>query len=213
MTRKQYERWLDFAVRMARGCYRHRTIPSGTWIEERMRTFIESCEDVYPSLKDWDHNTRWVRGDYAVGDLFTMSFDDVGHDFYTRAEEKLHDEADELFDRLCDERDIDDWKESDALRKAIHEERLSVLNSRAFERRSEEHQDRWERFFKDPVCCCVRAGLDMASAPSAGVVGFTVGDLRKMYPEGIPDWVAVFKDGKGKKIDIRTRPDSEGVWL
>lgn len=40
-----------------------------------------------------------------------------------------------------------------------------------------------------PAMCCVRAGLDMASEPSAGVVGFTAGDLRRMYPEGVPDWV------------------------
>lgn len=37
--------------------------------------------------------------------------------------------------------------------------------------------------------CCVRAGLDIAVAPSAGVMGFTAGDIRKMYPEGVPEWV------------------------
>jgi hypothetical protein len=40
-----------------------------------------------------------------------------------------------------------------------------------------------------PVACCVRAGLDMASEPSAGVIGFTAGDVRRMYPEGVPAWV------------------------
>jgi len=29
----------------------------------------------------------------------------------------------------------------------------------------------------------------MAVSPSAGVLGFTAGELRKMYPEGVPDWV------------------------
>jgi len=40
-----------------------------------------------------------------------------------------------------------------------------------------------------PVCCCIRAGLDMAVSPSAGVLGFTAGDVRKMYPEGVPEWI------------------------
>lgn len=40
-----------------------------------------------------------------------------------------------------------------------------------------------------PARCCVRAGLDMACEPSAGVVGFTAGDIRRMYPDGVPDWV------------------------
>jgi hypothetical protein len=31
--------------------------------------------------------------------------------------------------------------------------------------------------------------LDCASAPSAGVIGFTAGDVRRMYPEGVPEWV------------------------
>lgn len=45
--------------------------------------------------------------------------------------------------------------------------------------------DRWY----GPVSCCVRAGIDFAADPSAGVIGFTAGDVRRMYPEGVPDWV------------------------
>jgi hypothetical protein len=45
--------------------------------------------------------------------------------------------------------------------------------------------DRWG----GPVHCCVRAGMDMAVSPSMGVLGFTAGDIRRMYPEGVPDWV------------------------
>lgn len=46
--------------------------------------------------------------------------------------------------------------------------------------------------FRDPVAICVRAGLDIAVSPSAGVCGYSAGDIRKMYPEGVPDWVKVF---------------------
>lgn len=51
----------------------------------------------------------------------------------------------------------------------------------------------WEEAWLDqwfgPVSCCLRAGIDFASEPSAGVLGFTAGDIRRMYPEGVPDWV------------------------
>ncbi len=49
-------------------------------------------------------------------------------------------------------------------------------------------EERHYEQFVAPVVCCIRAGLDMVVG-STGVLGFTAGDLRKMYPEGIPDWV------------------------
>ncbi len=40
-----------------------------------------------------------------------------------------------------------------------------------------------------PVACCIRAGFDYAVKPSMRVLDFTAGDLRRMYPEGVPHWV------------------------
>lgn len=57
-----------------------------------------------------------------------------------------------------------------------------------------QYEKAYERFVS-PVACCVRAGLDVACAPSAGVIGFTVGDIRSMYPEGVPAWIAAFFEG------------------
>lgn len=102
----------------------------------------------------------------------------------------------------------------------------SVVDSdSAFEKASE----RW----CDPVAICVRAGLDIAVAPSAGVCGYSAGDIRKMYPEGVPDWVkAFFQPGEAvamhatnikgiyvpevtgfdeRKFD--ELPDEQAVWL
>lgn len=64
------------------------------------------------------------------------------------------------------------------------------------------------RFLKQ-VQCCIRAGLDMASAPSAGVLGFTVGDLRRMYPLGLPSWVTA---GFAPPLSADVSDDA-GVWL
>ena len=41
------------------------------------------------------------------------------------------------------------------------------------------------------VCAAIRAGLDVVLPDEwmAGVLGFTAGDVRKMYPEGLPSWL------------------------
>ena len=46
-----------------------------------------------------------------------------------------------------------------------------------------------ETLFENQVSCCVRAGFDVAVYPSAGVVGFDVGTLRRMYNGCLPAWV------------------------
>lgn len=63
--------------------------------------------------------------------------------------------------------------------------------------------------FEVQVSCCVRAGFDRAVYPSAGVVGFDVGMLRRMYDGEIPAWVI---EGYEPPITADT-PDDTGVWL
>lgn len=49
--------------------------------------------------------------------------------------------------------------------------------------------DRPGRFY-NRVICCVRAAVDLAIEASAGVLGFTVGDLRRMYDGEVPAWIS-----------------------
>ena len=49
-----------------------------------------------------------------------------------------------------------------------------------------------------------------------GVLGFTAGDIRRMYPEGVPDWVA---HGEWETIDVKGVipgigfvPEPKGDW-
>ena len=51
----------------------------------------------------------------------------------------------------------------------------------------------------DRIICVLRAGLDVAIPEecSSGVIGYTAGNIRKMYPEGIPSWVYRFLDFEG----------------
>lgn len=67
----------------------------------------------------------------------------------------------------CD--DDDDYRNEDIRRELAYEQ----------------YEDQW----LGPVRCCIRAGIDFACEPSAGVIGFTAGDVRRMYPEGVPEWV------------------------
>lgn len=78
--------------------------------------------------------------------------------------------------------------------------------------------EEWEERYLNPVVCCVRAGLDMASAPSMGVLGFTVGDLRRMYEtEGrVPAWIVTGLNTEGRPLteaEFAGLPDGEGLWL
>ena len=175
MTKEQFERWRDFALRMAKTCYSGKLrLPSRKWIIERVTEFLDDMEAYYPRIKDWD--SRWT---------------DAGPREYPCVSDSM---IEFEWNRMpWSVRRLDDGGE----------------NADAFT----EARDRWF----GPVNCCVRAGLDMASAPSAGVVGFTLGDLRKMYHEGIPEWIAEgFRDNRGKPYTgkrLARLSDREGVWL
>lgn len=62
--------------------------------------------------------------------------------------------------------------------------------------------------------CALRAGIDVVCEPSAGVVGYSVGDLRRMYPEGLPQWLvdAFAAEVPGAPTLLAAR-DNEAIWL
>ncbi len=62
---------------------------------------------------------------------------------------------------------------------------------------------------KDDFICTIRIAIDLFIQQSGGVVGYTVGDLRKAFDGNIPEEIAAGFEGG----DIRTAPDSAGVWL
>ncbi len=48
---------------------------------------------------------------------------------------------------------------------------------------------RWDDLWGCRIRSCIRAGMDLAVAPSAGVLGFTAGDIRRMYRGRVPAWI------------------------
>lgn len=91
--------------------------------------------------------------------------------------------------------------------------------------KSDSQFERWDDVHGAKIRCCVRAGIDLASEPSAGVAGFTMGDLRRMYPEGLPDWIVANFTHIGSPFEpvekcqpitadeFLAMPDDAGVWL
>ncbi len=63
--------------------------------------------------------------------------------------------------------------------------------------------------FGDMLSACVRAGFDLAVAPSGGVLGFTVGDLRIAVGPDLPDWVVNWFSPP-LPADVA---DAEELWL
>lgn len=163
MTPLQFDRWQDFALRMARTCYAKSRRPSAAWIAHRVEQFFDCFDqEEIPLIRNWDHSDEWpemVGRPDCIGTQVSSLF---AEDY------SLHPEFPKC--AAC---------KAGGYRGADHC-RCLELETIVWEQ--------WDDQWCGPVNCCLRAGLDMACAPSAGVVGFTAGDVRRMYPDGVPEW-------------------------
>lgn len=198
MTPEQYDRWRDFAERMARMCFTGRRRPDALWVQEQVATFFESIverdSDEARLIIDWDNSDDYDRREHQrsyclcrIGNNGTPKADCEecrGSGLYHRPTSGplCCDIVTQWLDncapsvgccRACRQYRYDDGYDGSC--------RCDELEMIVFEQ--------WNEQWGGPVRCCIRAGLDMASAPSAGVIGFTAGDVRRMYPEGVPDWI------------------------
>lgn len=188
MTQEQYDRWKDFALRMARTCFNRRRNPGPKDILARVQQFFEWVEDgchagdfadYLPTIESWDHCTDWsqeTKDSHQAKWKFPLQDPQPVCDF-------VADMAEYWIPGY--------WSIPDAKYEAVRE--------------------RW----LDAPSACIRAGLDMACEPSAGVVGFTVGDLRRMYPEGVPSWLTeqFINDKTGKPVRFNRLADKTPLWL
>ncbi len=184
MTEEQYERWHDFAVRMARTCYGGEVRagwPSGEWVLGEVERFFEGLDPLdIQVIRSWDHSDDYPEGHphyhaetfewgtrYAHGPC-------MGDDMTEQENEGWYEIAADMPAAVWKGRDLAEAEDCGEIEYEIE----GLI------------REEWIGRFYGPVHSCVRAGLDMACEPSAGVVGFTAGDLRRMYaPDPVPDWV------------------------
>ncbi len=156
MTPAEYERWKDFAVRMAKTVFRGYRRPGPRHILDCVQMWfcdIENDSGAY-NKETVLEITSWEDGpDHALPCDVALDYEESWMPDY--------------------------W--------------FGDMESVAWERR----RDRW----CDPPRICIRAGLDMALGCGIGVYGYTAGDVRAMYPEGVPQWISKQWDN-GTTIDI-----------
>lgn len=123
----------------------------------------------------------------------------------TPRKEKLISEINEFIDSLtsCGLDEVCDW-DGDKGSVYVCDEMSDFLWENRYE------FNRGKGRFGTMLSACVRAGFDMAVCPSAGVTGFTVGDLRSVFDGRIPEWVA---DRFDDKEALMKANDNEGVWI
>lgn len=179
ITPEQYEHWKDFAVRMATCCFKMRRRPTWKDIKANVEFFFDclDAEDLL-SIVDWDHSEPYP----------------VGSQYYRRTYRTscwhCHGTKESDCPWKCEDGQIYDYAHAMCVGDMCseHSESWNPYYWALSEDEYNEYEKRDEQFCA-PIRCCIRAGLDMAVAPSAGVMGFTAGDIRRMYPEGVPDWV------------------------
>lgn len=196
MTPEQYNRWKDFSLRMARTLYRTVRRPSGKWIVEMVEDFFGWTldEDDIVCLVDWDNSDEYPEG-------HRLRCQECGGKYPRWTSPYCVGDMMSVW--------LGDYHNYVPCCPACK-------NGHGKECRCEDVRElfyeQWDDQWGGPIRCCIRAGLDFASAPSAGVMGFTAGDVRTMYPEGVPDWV---KNGQWYPAFSETREDGtkDGIWF
>ena len=203
MTPEQFERFRDFALRAARTWYKGRRMPNRQWIEEAVRDFIDCIdEEDIECIQDWDNSTVYPEGNPRHGRESWLS--------YCTCEGRRESGGDPLRDcpechgrgvhhdffrcgLMCDM--MSEWEYDYLPGNWTGPKRLIEQMERAYQRRDDDREDELREQLEDrwgtPVRCCVRAALDTAVAPSAGVLGFSKADIQDMYSDldDVPDWV------------------------
>ena len=201
MTQVANERWIDFSTRIARACYADNEQPSLKWILDSLECIFTEIKDDLSLYTSWDDTEPYPKDHeyYNSKDptdrpllLSSLISEGIEDEIYARIHRHSTEKESRVLEKLLERRDKDRWLE-------------------AYNHLKNQIVHRWS----SPVHCCLRAGIDVAKSPSAGVVGFVVGDLKKMYPEGIPDWICDKWTDKrtGLQADLNALPDDLEIVL
>jgi hypothetical protein len=181
--REHHARWLDFALRLVGVHY-------GLTDEERAELRREVAGFIHDLLHDYVDPRQW----------------DAPMVYRPQPEDRARDCIGDLATEWCWSR----WHEPYDMHPDEMPDGELVYHSFEELRALREDHEAFERM-AGPFRACVRAGLDMACEPSGGVLGYTVGDLRTMYPEGVPGWLVDAFEVDRESFDAA--PANAGVWL
>jgi hypothetical protein len=192
MSEDKFNRWHNFSFRMAKTCYRQRKSPSFTWILATLEQCFEMVkEDGVDCFVSWDNTIPYPKNHNCYG----------FRDGVPNKPQCLGDWFQE-----CIEYEV--WVKPYDFATAKEAKQLDKHNDKAdFDKYDQVKEEIVSRVC-EPVHCCLRSGLDLVGEQSGGVLGFTVGDLKRMYPEGIPEWItSKFTE------NLNQAEDKQGVWL
>lgn len=191
MTHQQFKNWYRFAIRMAwRGFKR---IPKKSkkkiayMVKDFFRILVSNwTKEAISRIIDWDSSEECDKCKKANEEK----------DYY-----KTHNCRCQIY--ICDE--------VSRMEEYWNPYYWQDLDSQSDHTPYAKWRDRWT----DKVSCCLRAGLDLASSSSAGVVGFEVCDLKRMYKGNIPNWInnKEWLDENNQKVDLNQGDCHKGIWL
>jgi len=131
---------------------------------------------------------------------------------------RLAKEVDYWFEELSDQeywRHMIDWDNSEEMPEMDHYGRTQRydyccdLFTESFDDHDYHHNNPDREYkFHTQLACCIRAGIDLAGKPAAGVLGFTIGDLKHIFGGVIPQWVCDISEA-----DLNRAEDKDGIWL
>lgn len=192
MTQEQYSRWVRFAIRMAHRGWPRLPRKSRKKVAEMVKDFFRCLDkDLVPRIRSWDDT------------------DDCAKCVANRPEAERTGNWYKLNTCGCGTLVCDEVM--------IHTEDLNPNEYLDGAKEGGRTYRRWEETWGNRVQCCIRAGLDLASEPSAGVLGFEICDLRRMYRGNIPAWINngewVNSKGEHDIPDLNHGECAIGIWL
>lgn len=199
-VQQRFNHWQDFALRMARTCYARSRRPTSRWIVSVVEEFFDSFEeDAIPCIVDWDNSGEYLEGNPSRRREYNATY--CGCNGFRHNNSGIpNPQCPECRGRGIHQAWESPYAVGDMMALYLDEYQGYAPRCKACREYDDEAECRcdeisdlyyqqWDDQWGGPVHCCIRAGLDCAFEPSMGVIGFTAGDIRCMYPEGVPDWV------------------------
>lgn len=165
MTNEQYGRWVRFSLRMAHRGWPRLPRKSRKRVAEMVKDFFRGLDkDLLPRIRSWDHTDRCAACAAALVEARkTQNWFKVNSCPCDRS-------------LVCDEVEC-----------LVQDRNPREYSDYALDGGYQYRQ--WDELWGCRVRCSIRAGLDLASEPSMGVLGFDICDLRRMYRGNIPAWI------------------------